>query len=687
MKKVYIVSKTHLDLGFTDYAENIKSKYLNCYFKHSIKVAERLNSDEKKRFIWTTGSWIIKEALHNSDTENLVRDALKKGYIAPHAMPFTTHSELLDKDTLDYGLSIVNEIDKITGVKTIAAKMTDVPGHTIGLVPIFAKHGIKLLHIGVNGASALAKVPPCFLWKYQDSEVVVIYSGDYGGEFKSEFIEDILYFNHTLDNRGADSVKKEIKKFKSIEKKYLGYEVAAGRMDEIAEKLWSVKDKLPVVSCEIGDTWIHGATTDPYKAGAMRELIRLKKSWLECGSLNRESEEYKNLADNILCIAEHTWGMDNKIYFADYENYLRKDFEKAREKNKVRMRHIFRGFPQNFIVFTSRLTGSYKKGSYRTIEESWTEQRNYLDKAICGLSDEHKCEAQKALAKLLPRDLTGPYGEKAEVGKEYILGNCKIKFNAFGGLELLEIAGNPCIQANGKPVIDYISYGVCDYDFWIKNYTRNYPSTASWALGDFSRPLLKYADKKYKQGKFAYKFSYGTVFRNEKELRLNLFLEAEDYCHTELGAPKKVGIEYIIKEDKIKIKTVWIDKPANRLTESLNMHFYPIGKALEYIKLDVKINPYEVVENGGRNLSCVEKINIVKEKNIFTIKNIHCPLVGLGQGKILRFDNKFEDFEKEGIAFILHNNVWGTNFPLWYENNAYFEFEMSSVSSLELIRQ
>ena len=28
MKKVYVVSKTHLDLGFTDYARNILQKYI-----------------------------------------------------------------------------------------------------------------------------------------------------------------------------------------------------------------------------------------------------------------------------------------------------------------------------------------------------------------------------------------------------------------------------------------------------------------------------------------------------------------------------------------------------------------------------------------------------------------------------------------------------------------------------------
>ena len=43
------------------------------------------------------------------------------------------------------------------------------------------REGELFAFLGVNGASALAKVPPCFLWKCGGAEVVVIYSGDYGG--------------------------------------------------------------------------------------------------------------------------------------------------------------------------------------------------------------------------------------------------------------------------------------------------------------------------------------------------------------------------------------------------------------------------------------------------------------------------------------------------------------------------
>ena len=40
---------------------------------------------------------------------------------------------------------------------------------------------------------------------------------------------------------------------------------------------------------------------------------------------------------------------------------------------------------------------------------------------------------------------------------------------------------------------------------------------------------------------------------------------------------------------------------------------------------------------------------------------------------------KYEDIEKDGLSYVLYNNVWGTNFPLWYEDNAKFVFRIRKV--------
>lgn len=76
MKRVIVVSKTHLDLGFTDFASKIKKKYIEEYIPAAIELAEKLNKNGEKRFVWTTGSWILKEALLKGDGASRAR--LKK---------------------------------------------------------------------------------------------------------------------------------------------------------------------------------------------------------------------------------------------------------------------------------------------------------------------------------------------------------------------------------------------------------------------------------------------------------------------------------------------------------------------------------------------------------------------------------------------------------------------------------
>ena len=123
-----------------------------------------------------------------------------------------------------------------------------------------------------------------FLWKQGGkAKLSSFYSGDYGGAFESELTGSVLYFDHTLDNHGASGAKAVRARFESIQQKYPGAQVTAGRLDDFAEIIWRVKDQLPVVTAEIGDTWIHGAASDPYKTAGLRTLIRIENKWLANG--------------------------------------------------------------------------------------------------------------------------------------------------------------------------------------------------------------------------------------------------------------------------------------------------------------------------------------------------------------------------------------------------------------------
>ena len=674
MKKVYVVSKTHLDLGFTDYAENIRRKYIDEFIPSAVSLAEKVNTSSSKSFIWTTGSWIIKEALNGSDKEKRekLRKALKNGNIVPHAMPFTTHSELFDEETFDYGLTIVDEIDKIRGRKTVAAKMTDVPGHTKAIVPLLAKHGIKLLHVGVNGVSAVPEVPECFLWKCDDSEIVVIYSGDYGGAFRCDLVDEVLYFDHTLDNSGAPSPDKVIEKLEKIRNEFPGYEVTAGTLDDFAEVIWTVKDKLPVIEGEIGDTWIHGSAADPYKSAALRELMSLKRQWLKDGSMTRMSEEYIGFSDALLCIGEHTCGMDSKMYFSDYENYLKADFQRARRNDKVTVKHPLRGFPQG-MIFRSVAVG--KERAYSVIEKSWQEQRAYIDQSLSCLSDEHKVQAEAVLETLRPESPCDVSAYKKFDGK-IKFSDFTLEVNELGGIGRLTYKGSEIIKKNNRPLLEYRSYTSRDYDFWFTHYARNMKTNGGWGYPDFGKPLLKYYDKKYPDGRFYYRLSDARIFESETKTQIYVNLKCDKVLSEKLGAPRKAQVIYTLDTDGLGIELSWFGKDANRSPEAIFLHLYPNADEFTLIKLGCEIDYNSTVSMGGRNLHAVQKCRMKNDGGDFEICNLHAPLISIGQGKILEYDNKIENLEKDGISYVLCNNVWGTNFPLWYEDNARFEFKI-----------
>lgn len=64
-----------------------------------------------------------------------------------------------------------------------------------------------------------------------------------------------------------------------------------------------------------------------------------------------------------------------------------------------------------------------------------------------------------------------------------------------------------------------------------------------------------------------------------------------------------------------------------------------------------------------------------------TIETWDAALVSPGERRLLQFDHSFANLEG-GMHMNLHNNVWGTNFPAWYEDDALFRFKLYFESYL-----
>ena len=62
MKKIHLIFKTHLDIGYTDFSQNVIEKYLKEFIPNAIAVGNELYKTETP-FIWSCGSWLIDEAL------------------------------------------------------------------------------------------------------------------------------------------------------------------------------------------------------------------------------------------------------------------------------------------------------------------------------------------------------------------------------------------------------------------------------------------------------------------------------------------------------------------------------------------------------------------------------------------------------------------------------------------------
>src|SRR6187431_116335 len=96
---VSIVFKTHLDVGFTDYAASVISRYFSTYIPQALQLAQQFRDQGgEERFRWSIGSWIIYEYLEQASAADreIMEQAIANGDIAWHGLPLTFHTELMD---------------------------------------------------------------------------------------------------------------------------------------------------------------------------------------------------------------------------------------------------------------------------------------------------------------------------------------------------------------------------------------------------------------------------------------------------------------------------------------------------------------------------------------------------------------------------------------------------------------
>jgi hypothetical protein len=659
LRKIHVIFKTHLDVGFTDYAANVVANYFEHYIPQAIRLAGSLREEGgPERFVWTTGSWLIYEYLEQAGRRERaeMEAAIAAGDIAWHGLPFTTHTELMDVELARFGLTLAQELDQRFGKRTIAAKMTDVPGHTRGLVPLLAEAGIRFLHIGVNPASTPPDVPPVFRWQSPDgSEVTVMYhKGTYGDLMAVPGMDEAIAFAHTGDNLGPQGPEEIRAIFADFAARFPDVEAAASTMDAFAAGLEAVRAQLPVVTQELGDTWIHGVGSDPQKVARFRELLRLRMDWLENGLLRREDAAYRLFSRRLLPVPEHTWGMDEKTHLADYTTYAAGSFLEAQQTP-----------------------------AFQRFADSWAEQRAYIDSAVEALGDSQPAQqARAALAALAPRRPDrSAYQPVAEPEEEMEAGALRLRFDARNGALIgLFSRGERRAWAgptNPMGLFRYQTFSQEDYDRFYRAYNFNEKATRAWAVPDLTKPGIGEAGAV----SATWQPRLDGLYRRDDEQGTHLLLELlnEPQAVEVFGCPALLTIEIDIpaEENTLHYTVQWFGKNPCRLPEALWFSFTPrVRQPTRWLmdKLGQEISPLEVARGGGRKLHAVgQGAHYVDGRRRIQIETLDAPLLAPGERRLLEFDNRPPALSG-GMHFLLFNNLWGTNFPMWNGEDARFRF-------------
>ena len=717
LKNVHVVFMNHLDVGYdgilptTGFVNNVLNKYFVEYFPRAIKFAHIMKYlDPDSGFIYTTHPWLLALYLNCpanftlSDVElycpsaeevRMMKDALKNGYIACHAGPMNMQIEMMNSYIFRMVFKMIADLNEKYQCGSQVLSQRDVPGMTAAAIPILLRNKVKAVSVGVNPFSSPPAVPNLFQWKpFKGSKDVIMamwHPGGYPnnpGESLSEpggiSIMDstvspndgeALVFAFRTDNSGPPESLSEIQSvYDIVRDQYPGAKVFASTFDNFVNAI--NMSALPTVYGEIGDTWIQGIASDPRKMALYRALARA----LRCNQDKQYScdSEQGSFALYLAKLPEHTWGLDS---VHDTSHWKNEDFQKAKKELL----------------------------NFDRVEKSWLEQRvfiNITQQIIESMpnSDIYQFFRQEleGINPVLP-DLYN-FTSVDPNSMFTIINNFTIQFGKDGSVVLFNGTYNNqsySFADKSRPLgmLTYHTYNETDFDNMLSQYMYNRNINPGY---DKPNSTMSANPKSA-----VYHFPMKGLYRNIKDESIFLVeLEGDPVAHEHYGGPEKVWIQVqAVKKDPatsygeimdLSFEVIWVNKTATRLAEATMFSFTPalqdpfnnywqdrLYKVAPRFSLEFSPNAFvtlsSVNENGSFYQHAVEQVNLVEQGKFGNITlglvspevPVVCPIYR--ELDWVQTPTPFPYIKQpspgmplDGFAFNLHNNIWNTNYPLWY---------------------
>jgi len=687
---VWVVFKTHFDIGYTDLVTNVLNRYRGEMMDNALAIIEKEpKPPADQRFTWTLPAWPLTQILGPQQTAARrirIEQAIRDKALAVHALPFTMHTESLELEDLVRGLHFAAQIDRDYGLPLVrSAKMTDVPEHS-WVLPTLLKHaGVDFLQLGCNPASQYARFPSLFYWEGPDgSRILCNYTREYGSgvspppDWPSRNFLAMIMEN---DNHGPPT-SEEVQAIRAqIRTNFPNAALHFGVLDDFLQAIEAEKPVLAVVRGDAPDTWIHGLMSMPEATKVARNIRPLEPALdaldthLKLWGLATEplAQPLATAYENSLLFGEHTWGLNGGA--GGRELWPLSEWQKKLPPEDQRKFLKSIDDHRAYIRTTDQIVGNGLRSRLKALAQSvnatgprivvW----NALPWTRSGLIE---VEGKELYVVDVPPNgyLTFPdkFLAAPAAADSFDTAFYRVTFDLKrGGISSLvekrkerELVDQSSGYALGQFLHERFSEK--EVDAFFKAYSR---MAGGWALGDFGKPGMPQTPYR------ALSPSNWKLSARHSPFADVAVLEAGD---TE-GLAKAFRLKFTFSRYNDSVEVEWTveGKTPDKTPEGgwLCFPFAVVQPEFKLGRIGGPVDPAtDIIAGANRHLFAVDAgVSIAgADGNDVSLCPLDSPLVSLDAPGLWLYDLDFVP-RRPSVFVNLYNNKWNTNFPLWQEGS------------------
>ena len=458
--------------------------------------------------------------------------------------------------------------------------------------------------------------------------------------------------------------------------------------DDFIQRVIPVKDTLPLVTAEIGDTWIYGASADPLKVALFRAASRAYGACMNGHTCVDDMADEKQVAalrtfERILMVnAEHTWGWNGG------------DLRRNSWKN------------ENLAYSLAH------DRQFQTAVVTWLEQRTFVRNAVAALPPHSPLAT--AISKefdTIEGDASGkPYGgagfiDAKSLDASVLCGigggdgsrGLQLQFRSDGAIVGLYDTSKapPKKWADAAHPLAVLAYWNGDHEYFRRMMGEQYIASieALWPgvlAENLMKPNLDLPSMNANATLTRLRVSSGDDKKSTSNQRVLIDMTMPTAVHTERGAPSTLQAMVTCSRNsgtgdvELSYELRWFNKTKTHAPETIWLSHRPITLPNARVFLDKMGSTIDAEDadlgcgEGTTRTTCGVHLHGVgdggvrvvdKESGEFTnIASLDSALVSVGTANPVPPPLRPPNLAAPNAAvhFALVGNIWNTNYPVWY---------------------